>query len=135
MTKSDLKTGMVAIDRAGHKWFVLKDSYIKVGGRYIEGDFLVSKDGNWGIIEAYNEDLTFSNCRGMDIVAVLMFDHIQDLVKSGNSEVVIWKRKDPPKKLTLSELEAILGYEVEIVDGKHSKGQSCTNNSSKTIDK
>lgn len=135
MTKSDLRTGMAVVDRSGRKWFVLKESYVKVGGSYLEGSFIVSKDGHWCVLDSFNEDLTMSNCREMDIVAVLMFEKIQDLVKSGNSEVVIWKRKDPPKKLTLSELEAILGYEVEIVDGKHSKGQSCTNNFSKTIDK
>lgn len=135
MTKSDLKTGMVAIDRSGRNWFVFKESYVKLGDSYLEGDFLVSKDGYWGILEAFNEDLTFSNCRERDIVEVLKVGNIRDLVKYVNKAIPVWKRKEPPKKLTLSELEAILGYEVEIVDGEHSKGQSCTNNSFKTIDK
>ena len=117
MTKRDLKTGMVVIDRAGHKWFVLKESCVKLGGNFLEGNFLVNKNGSWVILDDFNEDLTYPNCKDMDIVEVLKVEHIQDLVKSVNKAVVIWKRKDPPKKLTLSELEAILGYEVEIVEG------------------
>jgi hypothetical protein len=112
MTKSKLKTGMVVTLRDGNKHQV-----------YINAVTSLSPDGHnfltngciWHDLESYNEDLTNIFDKKWDIVMVQYVDRTV-MVYSGmnNANEVVWKREEP-KKMTVAEIEAILGYKVEIV--------------------
>lgn len=113
MTKSELKTGHIVTYRNGEKRTVFKDTNRN------PADFIT--DGHTHVnLNAYNEDLT------------CVFDSNRDIVKVENAHSpitigfnpgafaqlkTIWKRPIP-KKMTVSEIEAILGYKIEIIAEK-----------------
>lgn len=121
MTKSDLKTGMIVTRRDGKRFTVYRncaaESYSK-----LETDVLVDAlNSMWHPLEYYDEDLT--NNRGnrdFDIVKVELVHHPYDFNKFPcNAKIVktLWTRDDT-KKMTVAEIESILGYKVEIVSDK-----------------
>lgn len=113
MTKSELKTGMVVTARDMEKYMVYKDCAYKDEHTL---SVLAREDGVWSSIDNYNDDLTVPDCRSLDIMKVEVPKHPRlawQKYKESNY-TTIWERK-PPKKMTVAEIEAILGYSVEII--------------------
>ena len=120
MKKSDLKTGMWVETRDGHKFMVLRDCDTYWGNE----DLLFCSSGTYMLGREYSDDLV---CTGGS-TSPKMFDIIK--VTSSNlphrvngntfdcerATYVLWQR-EPTKQMTLSEIEAALGYPVEIVNG------------------
>lgn len=115
MTRADIKSGYVVQLRDGdYRMATRVGGFTKV---------LVDKFGNWAYLSRWCDDLSFaSNTKGpdpMDIVAV--YGLVREPVNysyafhlSPTHRDLLWKRKDPTK-LTVAEIEKLLGYEIEIV--------------------
>lgn len=99
MTKSDLKNRMVV--------------EVRDGKRYLVVDELLMRDSGWLVLSDYDEDLMHKYNKNYDIVKV--FDCVKRFDNVEKCNDVIWERQEP-KKITLKELEDILGYPVEIVE-------------------
>ena len=111
----DIEDGMVVVTRKGTK-------YIKFN------DYLVSRNCNKLplLLADYDIDCNYRYSTDEDIVAVysskaLHFDQgISNLLlrTSCYDNYCIWKRNDDVVKLTVEDVEKLLGYKVEIVVGK-----------------
>lgn len=107
-TISDLKTGWVVEYDNGERALVVNDR-------------LLSDDG-YNMLESYDEDLTCVNPRySINRIYTINVDdvyNLEDFLSFENLELV-WERKNfvsEPRKMTKSEIEAQLGYEIEIVE-------------------
>lgn len=120
---SELKTGMRVILRNGSEYVVMKDCHMYFSD--IDALVNITKIGSWlDINEDYYEDMTCADgCTEFDIMEVYEFSFcgltIHNLIKNINNGkyACIYKRHQP-KKMTKAEIEAILGYEVDIVEGE-----------------
>lgn len=119
MTKSELKTGMIVTRRDGNKLTVYRDCACSFA-HHIHKDVIVDASGEvWHPLDYFTEDLL--NNKGYpeyDIVKVEVVRHPHDFNKfPHNAKIskVLWERPEPAKKMTVAEVEAILGYKVEIV--------------------
>ena len=111
LNKKDLRTGMKVTTRNGDECIVLLNIQHEYSG---DKDIIVGlKNKNWWLmLSEYNDNLTYKYGRSeFDIVKVEIPIHLMDLVADTKS--VEWKQ--PVKKMTLSEIEAELGYKIEIV--------------------
>ena len=97
MTKSDLKNRMVV--------------EVRNGKRYLVVDYLLMCDSGFLLLSDYDEDLMHNGDKDFDIVKV--FDYVSNFNNIKRCNDVVWERQEP-KKLTLKEIESILGYSVEI---------------------
>ena len=118
MTKSELRTGMVVTYRDGRKAMVYTDchySYLPNDLKSMAGA-LITEEGTWSDLRCYNENLTSTSHPDLDIMEVEIVEHPRFLWASYNSNHyrTIWER-NPPKKMTVAEIESILGYRVEII--------------------
>lgn len=117
MTKSELKTGMIVTYRDGKQRVVFKDTTM------FECNKNFITDGvNWSLLSTWEEDLTCSFFKEMDIMKVevatsfvMMCRNPVDIPSSYRK--TIWERPTP-KKMTVSEIESILGYKIEIIAEK-----------------
>lgn len=118
-TKSDFKPGYVVQFRNKQVRMVLP-----VGSK--ETLTLIDEKGNWSYLSYWDDGLNKKkdpvDPRPMDIVAVYGF--VQGMVnydKAGRlsfeGRPLLWKRTEA-KKMTVAEINAALGYEVEIVAEK-----------------
>ncbi len=121
MTKSELKTGMIVTRKDGIQNVVYRDV---VWGNCNEMDctegVLVNKNKrSWNGLSRYNEDLTHKHNVGYDIIKVEKPKHPYDLQKNPNEveATLLWVREEA-KKMTVEEIEKILGYKVEIVSNQ-----------------
>ena len=112
MKKSDLRTGMIVTLRNGNK----KQVYIDVVTNNLQNGNVITDGSTWSDLYHYNEDLTYKGLRELDIVKVAYVGFVTGLHAGVESPVgnTIWERKEA-KQMTVSEIEAILGYKVEIV--------------------
>lgn len=113
MTLDDLKTGMIVTRRNGTKMIVFKNtlkSYNKCN------DFITDTRGHrWDPLCFYNQDLTNNTgSKELDIVKVECPVGAYDLGKIDGGCIVLWE-EHPAVKLTVAEIEARLGYKIEIV--------------------
>ena len=99
MTKSDLKNRMVV--------------EVRNGKRYLVVDYLLMCDSGFLLLSDYDEDLMHNGDKDFDIVKVFGYVRTFDQIEKCND--VIWQRQEA-KKLTLKEIENILGYHVEIAE-------------------
>lgn len=107
-TISDLKTGLVVEYANGKRALVVKNRLLSVDG--------------YNSLESYNEDLTCANPR-YTINRIYTVDlnevyKLEDFLSFENLELV-WERKNfvsEPRKMTKAEIEAQLGYEIEIME-------------------
>lgn len=102
-TKSDLKSNMVVRLRDG-----------RVG--VIFGNYIITASSIIYIyIYHYNDDLTMSCSKGIDIVQV--FDHL-DFSSVLDDSVLIWdrQREEEIKEVTMAEVEAKFGCRVKIIN-------------------
>lgn len=119
MTKSDLRTGHVVTLRDGTKRMV----YLNCAHNFVGFDenVLVDMENSiWNSLDYYNEDLTHGMWESKDIVKVELVDHPYEFAKPISKVEVfktLWIRTEP-KKMTVAEIEAILGYKVEIIAEK-----------------
>ena len=113
MTLDDLKTGMIVTRRDGAKRIVFKNTpniYNKCN------DFITDTSGHsWDSLCFYNQDLTNNTgFKEFDIVKVECPVGAYDLGNINCKCTVLWKEA-PAVKLTVAEIEARLGYKIEIV--------------------
>ena len=119
MTKSELKTGMIVTRRDGKRLTVYRNCACSFGHSIHNDVFVDASDEIWHSMEYYSEDL--KNLKGYpeyDIVKVELVWHPYDYNKypfDADRTKVLWERTDPKKKMTVAEIESILGYKVEIV--------------------
>ena len=118
MTKSELKTGMVVTRRDGKKLTVYRNCACSFTHPIYNDVFVNAETMTWHSMDDYNEDLTTSEGSSkFDIVLVELVHHPYDFNQHTNNamkEKTIWER-NPPKKMTVAEIEAELGYRVEII--------------------
>ena len=109
MTKDDLKTGMVVELKNGTKYMVLLDTPC--------GDVLI-RDAAWSPFSRYdhnlNQDNLYDPLCGIARVYKPNGEYQMERKYWGEMEL-IWERQKP-KKMTLAEIEAELGYPVDIVE-------------------
>ena len=77
---------------------------------------LTNQYGEWSYLGVYRDDLSSTIAKEFDIVKVFSFSRLvyKTLSFNTNHRELLWERKDK-KKMTVAEIENILGYEVEIV--------------------
>lgn len=119
MNKFSLKTGHIVTLRNGKTYMVFRNCMYHDGK-----DVLVDKNNGWFNLDNFNEDMTFNernllidNPKKWDIMKVAKTAHPFDLVREYGNVIVIWERQEA-KKITVSEIEKILGYKVEIIAEK-----------------
>lgn len=127
-TKDDLKTGMVVQLASGNRYLVVKDTITNQPSSY-GNDFILGQGGFMGLKE-YTEDLMRPNYPEFDIEKVFkvtarrMHKLLDPKHNFSQYDEILWERtkkkeatKPAPTKLTVAEIAAKLGYDVEVVEG------------------
>ena len=119
MNKFCLKTGHVVTLRNGESYMVFRNCMY-----HNAKDVLVNKDKSWFRLSDFKDDLTFDDSsefinypRNCDIMKVETTEHPYSLVENYGKKKVVWERHEA-KKITVSEIEKILGFKIEIVAEK-----------------
>ncbi len=121
MTKSELKTGMIVTQRCGKKLTVYRDCVCSYEAHIHKDVFVDASSKTWHPFDYYTEDLI--NDKGyheFDIIKVELAHHPYDFNKyplDANVDKILWERSDT-RKMTVAEIEKILGYKVEVVSEK-----------------
>lgn len=117
MTLNDLKTGMIVTCRNGREYTVIRD---RVPDALTKSDLFI-RNTESGVshnrFDEYNENLTAKRTSEFDIVKIERCNHpyaFIDLSRGKHHRVTVWK-EESRKKLTVAEIENLLGYKVEIV--------------------
>lgn len=106
MKKSDLKHGMWVRIRSGELCFVTYP--------YDDTALIITNDDGYDYVISYNDDLT-ADWSDMERDIMEVFEpEWSNRPLNVNRLVSIWKR-GYKKKMTVAEVEAVLGYAVEIV--------------------
>lgn len=105
MKKSDLRSGMIVRLRNGKLYVTME----------VEGHLIITNKNSWNPLDNYKEDLTEkNNFAQLDIVEIYRgFGGNLDLMFKVTPEERIWVR-NPKQKMTVSQIEKELGYEIEI---------------------
>lgn len=121
MTKSDLRTGMIVTTREGKEYvfvkdFIIDDDYTM---KSCEDGILVNGQiPSWVNMRNYDDKLKAGiNYESLDIMKVEIPNHpyaFTNIPYNKKYRKLVWERKEP-KKMTVSEIEAILGYKIEVV--------------------
>lgn len=120
--KDDLKTGMIAQTRNGAYWLVLRDTgcancnedgMVQIGDPHKDSCIKLSRfDETLGYIGSSNEyDI-------MKVVAPMNYPYVNNPAKDMENGKLLFDRSkiEERKKLTVEEIERLLGYKVAIVD-------------------
>ena len=113
MTKSDLRTGMIATTRR-------RGQYVVILGLYDFTDLMINREtGCYIRLDYINEDLTCKFGEEFDITKVEAHSMAYRCWPKYNDkpDKLLWKRQTP-KKMTVAEIEEILGYKIEIIAEK-----------------
>lgn len=108
MKLSDLKNGMVVKFRGGDLLLVVEINETKI----LVNNYM------WTRLSNYSQDMeTLYNFKDFDIIEVYNgdFGNLHSMLNLSNKQP-IWTRYEK-KKMTVSEIEKELGYEIEIVKG------------------
>ena len=108
MKKDDLKVNDIVTTRGEGRYMLccLNDAMLLV------------RDNGYTTLDYYDKHLKCSVDHDFDITKVSRPSHKSDLTQHRWEFVpVIWERTEP-KKMTLTEIEEKIGYEVEIVEEK-----------------
>lgn len=111
MKKTDLQVGMVVEIREGKLYMLMyNDNY----------DLILSNTNSWMQFNNFNNDLTSCFFKKHDIMKVYGFTdcHTNATIVSTDRRKLLWERKEDKKKMTVSEVESILGYGIEIISEK-----------------
>ena len=130
MKKSDIKNGMHVITKDGNEYVIMNDIYApkQIEDNNTANVIMLGIDGGWMNFDQYNDDLCFRDIEGevedddfqYDIEEVYVPKYyartLESVLKEKNKNCFtrLWKRG--VQKMTKAEIEAILGYEIEIVD-------------------
>jgi hypothetical protein len=121
MTKSELKTGMIVTRRDGKKMTVYRNCVCSFAHPSYNDVFVDASALAWSSFDSYTEDLKSKfGYAEFDIVKVELVHQPYDYNKYpdyAKVDDVLWPQ-DNAKKLTVAEIESILGYKVEIVSEK-----------------
>lgn len=109
MTKKDLRTGYIVTLRKGSRYKVFLNACVGFG----TSDVLV-RDGGFMPLANFNDNLEHNADRNMDIIKVECTEafHLLDEPIGSIEYEAIWERT---MQMTVAEIEAILGYKVEII--------------------
>lgn len=126
MKKSELKTGMLVTLRNGDVGMVFRDihtAYTISTNKAKDIIICTKKDGefSWENLDVYNDDMLARDdeFNWLDIVKVETIYHPFDIAKTLEEKQIvcpIFTREK--RKMTVEEIENILGYEIEIVKEK-----------------
>lgn len=108
MNKSDLKTGMIVVDREGNRKKVLLNTK--------HGDILVYPNHDcFGYLEDYNDDLSNKDINGLNIVSVYnsIFPESQTSFDIKYYDL-IWE-KNECLEMSIEDIEVRLGHEIKII--------------------
>lgn len=121
MTKSDLRTGMIVTTRKGKEYvfvkgFIVDDEYTM---KSCEDGILVNgQTPSWTKMTHYDDELKAGiGYESLDIMKVEISNHpyaFTNIPYNKKHRKLVWERKEP-KKMTVAEIEAILGYKIEVV--------------------
>lgn len=130
MKKSEIANGMHVITKNGEEYIIMSDVYAP---KQIDDDntasiVMLSLDCGWMNFDQYDDDLCFRDKPSevdeddwlYDIEEVYVPKYyawtLESVLKEKNKNdfIRLWKRS--VKKMTKAEIEAKLGYEIEIVD-------------------
>lgn len=108
MRKEDLKVGYVVKIRCGELYMVMPIDKPR--------EIILARYNGWGNLANYNDDLTHQAKQKFDIVKVygLTSYETEPLEFELKNRPLLWERKET-KKMTIAEIEDILGYKIEIV--------------------
>ena len=111
MTKSELKTGMIATTRDGREYMVIVSPAIQT---YAGDNYMVETNGSgeWLNLSEYNEDLTEQMFNTFDIMKIEVPEKSNKILDFKSKRKTIWIRK---KTYTYAQLKEILGTEFEVV--------------------
>ena len=111
MNKRDLRTGHIVTLRKGSKYKVFLNASVGFGTSDV-----LARDSGIIPLANFNEDLEHKADRNMDIIKVecVYAYHLLDKPIGSIEYETIWERKEA-KQMTVAEIEAILGYKVEII--------------------
>ena len=131
MNKSDIKNGMHVITKEGVEYIIMSDIYApnQIEDNNTAKAVMLSLDGGWMNFDLYDNHLCFRDT----IDEVQDDDYLYDIEevyvpkyyawtlesvkeKHKNDFIRLWKRG--VKKMTRAEIEAELGYEIEIVESE-----------------
>lgn len=110
MRKEDLKVGMVVETREGGLFMLMPHDDV-------DDDLVFSNENSWIKFKNFNNDLTHSKFEDLDIMKVYGFtnDPAKATIVSTDNRKLLWERREKKKKMTVAEVESILGYGIEIV--------------------
>ena len=108
MRKEELKIGYVVKLRNNQFMMVMETED--------DGVILIGETGTWSELHNYGNDLAHYHNSNFNIVEVYGFTTVgcRALEVSKRNRELLWQRKEK-RMMTVSEIENILGYEVEIV--------------------
>ena len=113
MTKDELKVGMLVQHRDGTMSMIMPTSSIK------NPVVFIAADGIWSQFISYDDNLLYEYGKYRDIVKIWGLSEYAHKVFSFTTDTreLLWEREEK-KKMTIAEIEAALGYEVEIISGE-----------------
>lgn len=127
MNITDLETGMIVEVRNGIRYLVLKNFNYKFGDCMVS----VNKAYSWMRLKDYNDNLTYrapTTPNRYDIVKVFKTTHpycitahkdfMDEYDINENNELELFWERPVAKKMSKSDIEEALGYEIEIVEEK-----------------
>lgn len=118
MTKSKLRTGMIVTLRNGDRRIFYDN--ICVRSQHDGDSILMDNLGGWNNLNNFHEDLTHMYYSDLDIIKIEVLPAVASMhgpFKVTDTQI-IWERPEPRKKITISEIEKLLGYKVEIINDK-----------------
>lgn len=121
MKKSDIKNGMHLITNMGEEYVVVSDVYA-LNQTTTCKMVMVNLSNGWMPLDDYNDDLQLQRHDGdcpydiKEVYAPQFYANTFNSVRKNHSQFVkLWERPRS-KKMTKEEIEAELGYKIEIVD-------------------
>lgn len=102
--KKDLKSGMVVELKNGSKRLIIE----------CDEELICVEISNADFVSQYNEDLTHSVHKHLDIQKVFNYPTISLNYVVERNKKAIWERK-APKEMTIKDVEKELGYPIKIV--------------------
>ena len=132
MNKSNIKNGMHVITKDGNEYVIMSDIYApnQIADNNTANVVMLGIDGGWMNFDQYDNDLCFRDTIDevddddflYDIAEVYVPKYyswtLESVLKEKNKNdfIRLWKRD--VKKMTKAEIEAELGYEIEIVESE-----------------
>lgn len=109
MKKEDLKVGMVVKTREGGLYMLMRRDNV-------DYDLVLSNTRSWINFKNLNNDLTHILHEELDIMQVYGFvnNPTNTTIVSTDDRNILWER-ERKKKMTIAQIEDILGYKIEVV--------------------